>query len=592
MRMECQAGLNKGEARHTLARAVFAHSQGRIRDRSHDAQQKRVMALNLVIAAIVYWNTLYMDKATDHLQRQGRLPDPSLLRHVSPLGWDHIILTGDYDWNSGAAERTNVRPLNLYPAIAPRVDPHRRMLPYRNSGYKPSDDATRRWRRCGKPRRTAPLPSRSEAYHGRGIGCVEEETTMKHRLTATFAARLMLRLVACFVSFSFAAVAGAQSQPTPRATALGIDIDASDRVAFAVVESLPGLKDSIGFFVICAPLTGQLRAGFSFGPYPSGKPVQAEVRLADGRVERFGPVVRGGASSGSHSPRYSVPGDVVRLVESAFAHGSLVSNGHNSVWNDLGSDVNARVRRRISECGSGMDAPSQPTMEEAVAASRRGDHGAALIGFRFHAERGNATAQYNLGVMYEYGRGVPVDAAEAVRWYHLAAERGLAQAQNNLGRAYAVGRGVPEDDVEAARWYRLAAEQGLAMAQVNLGFMYSTGEGVPVDHAESVRLYRLAADQDLAIAQYNLGAVYGAGRGVPEDDAEAARWYRLAAEQGLSSAQFNLGLMYANGEGVPEDSAEAVRWLLRAAGQGHARARSVLRKMHADDMGVSKDATE
>ena len=68
------------------------------------------MALNLVIAAIIYWNTSYMDKAADHLRRQSRLPDSSLLRHVSPLGWDHIVLTGDYDWNSGAAERTNVRP--------------------------------------------------------------------------------------------------------------------------------------------------------------------------------------------------------------------------------------------------------------------------------------------------------------------------------------------------------------------------------------------------------------------------------------------------------------------------------------------------
>ena len=41
--------------------------------------------------------------------------NPNLLRHVSPLGWEHIVLTGDYDWNSGAAERTNARPLNLYP---------------------------------------------------------------------------------------------------------------------------------------------------------------------------------------------------------------------------------------------------------------------------------------------------------------------------------------------------------------------------------------------------------------------------------------------------------------------------------------------
>ena len=68
------------------------------------------MALNLVIAAIVYWNTSYMDKASEHLRRQGRLPDPNLLRHVSPLGWDHIVLTGDYDWNSGAGQDPCVAP--------------------------------------------------------------------------------------------------------------------------------------------------------------------------------------------------------------------------------------------------------------------------------------------------------------------------------------------------------------------------------------------------------------------------------------------------------------------------------------------------
>ena len=113
LRMECQAGLNKGEARHSLAKAVFAHSQGRIHDRSADAQQKRAMALNLVIAAIVYWNTMYMDKAAQHLLKAGQLVDPSLLRHVSPLGWMHINLTGDFVWNSGAAERMNARPLHL-----------------------------------------------------------------------------------------------------------------------------------------------------------------------------------------------------------------------------------------------------------------------------------------------------------------------------------------------------------------------------------------------------------------------------------------------------------------------------------------------
>ncbi|MFV1590621.1 Tn3 family transposase [Phaeobacter sp. JH20_39] len=113
LRKECQAGLNKGEARHSLAKAVFAHSQGRIYDRSDAAQQKRAMALNMVIAAIVYWNTLYMDKAADHLARQGQIPDPTLLGHTSPLGWAHVILTGDFDWHSGAAEPEISRPLHL-----------------------------------------------------------------------------------------------------------------------------------------------------------------------------------------------------------------------------------------------------------------------------------------------------------------------------------------------------------------------------------------------------------------------------------------------------------------------------------------------
>ncbi|MCY4328373.1 MAG: transposase [Rhodobacteraceae bacterium] len=115
LRMESQAGLNKTESRHSLASAVFAHAQGRIHDRSRITQEKRVMALNLVIAAIIFWNTLDMDKAVDHLHKSRQNPDPRLLPFTSPLGWEHISLTGDYDWHSGARDRTLARPLNLRP---------------------------------------------------------------------------------------------------------------------------------------------------------------------------------------------------------------------------------------------------------------------------------------------------------------------------------------------------------------------------------------------------------------------------------------------------------------------------------------------
>lgn len=102
------------------------------------------------------------------------------------------------------------------------------------------------------------------------------------------------------------------------------------------------------------------------------------------------------------------------------------------------------------------------------------------------ANQGDAIAQFNLGVMYENGEGVPENDAEAVKWYRKAADQGLADAQYNLGLMYSSGEGVPENDAQAVRWYRKAADQGDAMAQTNLGLMYAKGEGVPEN---SIRAY-------------------------------------------------------------------------------------------------------
>jgi TPR repeat protein len=75
------------------------------------------------------------------------------------------------------------------------------------------------------------------------------------------------------------------------------------------------------------------------------------------------------------------------------------------------------------------------------------------------AEQGEATAQFNLGVAYDNGQGVPQDYAEAVRWYRLAAEQGEATAQRNLGSIYYTGQGVPQDYVQAHMWLNLAASR-------------------------------------------------------------------------------------------------------------------------------------
>ena len=98
-----------------------------------------------------------------------------------------------------------------------------------------------------------------------------------------------------------------------------------------------------------------------------------------------------------------------------------------------------------------------------VAAYEDGDYATALQEWRPLAEQGDAGAQFNLGVMYMNGYGVPQDYAEAVRWYRLAAEQEYADAQNNLGVMYEKGQGVSQDYERAMELYRKAANQGDAL---------------------------------------------------------------------------------------------------------------------------------
>ncbi len=100
LRRRVQVGLNKGEARNALARAVFFNQLGEIRDRSFEQQRYRASGLNLVTAAIVLWNTIYLEKAVETLRKQGIEVDDKLLQHILPLGWEHIALTGEYRWPS------------------------------------------------------------------------------------------------------------------------------------------------------------------------------------------------------------------------------------------------------------------------------------------------------------------------------------------------------------------------------------------------------------------------------------------------------------------------------------------------------------
>ena len=98
MQRRAQIGLNKGESHHALKNALRIGRQGEIRDRTAEGQHYRMAGLNLLAAIIIYWNTAHLGKAVAQRKRAGLDCPPELLAHISPLGWAHILITGEYRW--------------------------------------------------------------------------------------------------------------------------------------------------------------------------------------------------------------------------------------------------------------------------------------------------------------------------------------------------------------------------------------------------------------------------------------------------------------------------------------------------------------
>ncbi|MEL6413073.1 MAG: tetratricopeptide repeat protein, partial [Bacteroidota bacterium] len=143
------------------------------------------------------------------------------------------------------------------------------------------------------------------------------------------------------------------------------------------------------------------------------------------------------------------------------------------LWEELSEEYRDSDELAEMHYGLGRALHFQGKYEEAVAAWVKA------------AAQGRADAQYNLGDMYYYGRGVAQSYKQAVVWYEKAANQGYADAQNNLGWMYIKGRGVEQDNEEAVKWYHKAAEQGNAQAQTHLAWLYFEGIGAEKDYKKA-----------------------------------------------------------------------------------------------------------
>ncbi len=183
-----------------------------------------------------------------------------------------------------------------------------------------------------------------------------------------------------------------------------------------------------------------------------------------------------------------------------------------------------------------MAAPALADFQKGLDAYSNGDYATALKEWKSPADQGDAHAQYGLGLLYDLGRGVPVDPAQAAKWYGLAAAQDLPGAQSNLAMLYAEGRGVPKDMGQADQLWLSAGKSGVVEAQFNLGLSYYRGEGVPKSYPDAAGWFQKAAEGGSVDGQYAIAEMYRIGRGVPKNISQARLWFTKAAKAGNAAA--------------------------------------------------------
>ncbi len=171
-------------------------------------------------------------------------------------------------------------------------------------------------------------------------------------------------------------------------------------------------------------------------------------------------------------------------------------------------------------------------------------HGETLATCKEAAEHDSSEAQKTMGDIYFWSfLNTGKDMEQAAYWYRKAAAGGNIEAQYNMGVLYDQGKGVAADYTKSFKWFLSAANKGHMLAQFNLGNMYAKGAGVNKDEHEAFYWYQRAAEQGEPSAQYNIGNRYATGTGASADQVKAQMWYSLAAEQGFEEAIKNRAIV-------------------------------------------------
>lgn len=196
-----------------------------------------------------------------------------------------------------------------------------------------------------------------------------------------------------------------------------------------------------------------------------------------------------------------------------------------------------------------------------IKARLRTEPAAAVACLRRLALQGDAQSQLALGQLLINGVGTPLNAHEALQWFHSAAQAGLPMAMNMIGRCHEYGFGVATDLGQAAWWFLRAAGLGCDWAVYNYAQLLAHGRGVEQNRAAAFAWFCMAASHGHARAMNFVGLYHENGWETPVDHEAAAQWYRRSAEGGDFRGQCSYASLLAD-EGRIDES---LHWLRLAA---------------------------
>lgn len=179
----------------------------------------------------------------------------------------------------------------------------------------------------------------------------------------------------------------------------------------------------------------------------------------NGKLKMAELLLNNGADINASSPE----GNTALTFASIYKHGDVVQLL-------IAHGANDNARRGLTANTKDLNNAKQD-FASAEAAFKLGKFEEAAKFYQKAAEQGHVPAQFNMGIMYDIGRGVTQDYQQAIFWYGKAAEHGSVQAQNNLGFMYSEGKGVARDYITAHMWFNIAGARGNEDGRRNRDFV-------------------------------------------------------------------------------------------------------------------------